>query len=152
MTPEISPPEGHQAHPRTAGWLSKTVLGSGSVVGIGALAAISPAAAITAMTAAAAVTIAALVIHGLPKIILARAIAETARPACSSAQAERALRVITGPEYRGPNAPAAGLINHVVGEPIDVASVPEDAEATPAPGNSDQPEYKAASTRPKLVA
>lgn len=99
-----------------ATWVGRTVLGSGSVLGLTGLSAVSPTLAVTAVAVTGAVAITALIVRALPVIIRARSIAKTAKQACNSPQAERALRVLIGPEYPERKAPATGTLSLMIGK------------------------------------
>jgi hypothetical protein len=117
------------------------MLGGGSVLGLTGLAAVSPALAITAVIVAGAVAITAVITRALPSIIHGRSMAKTAKHACVSPQAERALRVLAGPEYLDGIAQAASVLSHTIGKPPEAARRPGDfaesssatAEASPTP-------------------
>lgn len=109
-------------------------MGSGSALGLTGLAAVNPTLALTAVAVTGAIAITALIVRALPVVIRTRSIAKTAKQACDSPQAERALRVLIGPEYPERKAPATGILSLMIGKAPDVAPNPDTStEAVPDP-------------------
>src|SRR6185312_1061430 len=121
-----------------ATWVGRTVMGGGSALGLTGLSAVNPTLALTAVAVTGAIAITALIVRALPVIIRTRSIARTAKQACDSPQAERALRVLIGPEYPERKAPATGILSLMIGKAPDVAPNPDtspEAVPDPAQGN-----------------
>jgi hypothetical protein len=68
------------------------------------------------------VAVTALITRALPEIIHTRAIARTVKQACDKPQAERALRVLMGPEYPDRRAQTTGVLLQMLGAPPDMTS------------------------------
>jgi hypothetical protein len=128
-------------------------MGSGSALGLAGLSAVNPTLALTAVAVTGAVAITALIVRALPVIIRTRAIAKTAKQACNSPQAERALRVLIGPEYPERKAPATGILSLMIGEAPDAAPNPGTSpEAFPDPAQGNKTPGEVLTVVPKLAA
>jgi hypothetical protein len=128
-------------------------MGSGSALGLAGLAAVSPPLAVAAVAVTGAVAITALIVRALPAIIRTRSIAKTAQQACDNPQAERALRVLIGPEYPERKAPTTGILGLIIGKAPDVApnsDASPEAVADPAQGSKTPEEIL--TVVPKLAA
>jgi hypothetical protein len=136
-----------------ATWIGRTILGSGSALGLTGLSAVSPTLAVTAVAVTGAVAITALIVRALPVIIRTRSIAKTAKRACDSPQAERALRVLIGPEYPERKAPATRILSLMIGEAPDAAPGPgASPEAVPDPAQGNKTPGEVLTVVPKLAA
>jgi hypothetical protein len=128
-------------------------MSGGSALGLTGLAAVSPAVAVTAIAVTGAVAIAVLIVRALPAIIRARSIARTAREACANPQAERALRVLMGPEYPEREAPTADILSQTIGRAPDAVRDPGAVpEAVPDPAQGDEAAGEVLTVVPKLTA
>ena len=128
-------------------------MSGGSALGLTGLAAVSPTVAVTAIALTGAVALTVLIVRALPAIIRSWSIAKTAKEACANAQAERALRVLIGPEYPERKAPTTGLLRLMIGRAPDAVPDPDAApEAAPDQSQGNDTAGQVLTVVPKLTA